>query len=319
MTGPTYTIGQLSRLSGISVRRIRFYSDRGLLPPKARTGTGYRLYSSSELARLELIRALRDAGVDLETIRKVVSRRLPLAEVLRMRLQTMEEEIALRRRISAVLRAVLRAPHPTDTDLRRLWSTVTLSNARLVSRIEKFVGKVIAGFRVSHAWRTKMLDPAIPELPDEPTPEQIDAWTELVEMFDDEALISQFRCEMKTVWNDKIDPAEFGALATRMLAKVRTAIQSGIEPTAAAAFVIAQEWLDHLAKVMNRASDEAFLDWALVRNAHALRFRRLVAIVRDDRGKTSDLQEWLWLGEAVERWSGELRNTRGSVDNPLQV
>ena len=308
MSGPTYTIGQLSRLSGISVRRIRFYSDRGLLPPKARSGTGYRLYSPADLARLELIRALRDAGVGLETIRRVVSRRLALADVLQMRLQTIEEEIASRRRISAVLRAVLRAPHPTEADLRRLWPTVTLSNARLVSRIETFVEKVTVGFRVNRVWKAKMLDPAIPELPDEPTPEQIDAWTELMQMFTDKALISQFRGEMKTVWNDKIELAEYGAVSTRILTKVRIAIRSGIEPSGAAAFVIAQEWIESLAKVMNHASDEAFVGWALVRNAHVLRFRRLVAILRGDPGKTSDFQEWLWLNEALERWSGELRN-----------
>ena len=307
MSGPTYTIGQLSRLSGISVRRIRFYSDRGLLPPKGRSGNGYRLYSSSELARLELIRALRSAGVDLETIRRVVSRRLALAEVLRMRLQTIEEEITSRRRISSVLRAVLRVPHPTDADLRRLWSTVTLSNARLANRIEKFVDKVIAGFRVNQAWKSRMLDPAIPELPDEPTPEQIDAWTELVQMFDDTALISQFRNEMKTVWNDKIELAEFAAVSAHILTQVRTAIRSGIEPSQAAALVIAREWIECLAKLMNHASDEVFVNWALARNAHTLRFRRLTLILHEDRGKTSDVHEWLWLGEALERWSGELR------------
>ncbi|MGO4840581.1 MerR family DNA-binding transcriptional regulator, partial [Rhizobiaceae sp. 2RAB30] len=32
-----YTIGELSKLSGVSVRRIRFYADKGLLPPSTRT------------------------------------------------------------------------------------------------------------------------------------------------------------------------------------------------------------------------------------------------------------------------------------------
>jgi DNA-binding transcriptional MerR regulator len=40
MNGKVYTIGELSGLSGVSVRRIRFYSDKGLLPPAARTATG---------------------------------------------------------------------------------------------------------------------------------------------------------------------------------------------------------------------------------------------------------------------------------------
>ena len=114
MSAKAYTIGELSGLSGVPVRRIRFYSDRGLLPPQARTASGYRVYSETDLARLGLIRALRDAGVSLETIRKTLSRRLTLTEVLRMRLGTLEAEIASRRRITAVLRATLRAPEPTN-------------------------------------------------------------------------------------------------------------------------------------------------------------------------------------------------------------
>ena len=45
MNATTYSIGGISALSGISVRRIRFYSDKGLLPPAARTAAGYRIYS----------------------------------------------------------------------------------------------------------------------------------------------------------------------------------------------------------------------------------------------------------------------------------
>ncbi len=37
MEGDGYRIGELARLSGLSVRTIRFYSDRGLVPPAKRT------------------------------------------------------------------------------------------------------------------------------------------------------------------------------------------------------------------------------------------------------------------------------------------
>jgi hypothetical protein len=41
--GDRYRIGELARLSGLSVKTIRFYSDRGLVPPAERTGAGYRV------------------------------------------------------------------------------------------------------------------------------------------------------------------------------------------------------------------------------------------------------------------------------------
>lgn len=100
------------------------------------------MYSEASLARLDLIRALRDAGVSLETIRKVLSRRLTLTGVLRMRLGTIEAEIASRRRVAAVLRATLRAPEPTESDLRRLWTMTTLSKAQLREKLEALFHEV---------------------------------------------------------------------------------------------------------------------------------------------------------------------------------
>jgi DNA-binding transcriptional MerR regulator len=52
-------IGELSRLTGLPVRTIRFWSDEGLVPPEGRTPAGYRLYGPDALVRLGLVRTLR--------------------------------------------------------------------------------------------------------------------------------------------------------------------------------------------------------------------------------------------------------------------
>ena len=46
--GDLYTIGELARRSGMSVRTIRFYSDTGLVPTAGRSEAGYRLYDDDE-------------------------------------------------------------------------------------------------------------------------------------------------------------------------------------------------------------------------------------------------------------------------------
>ena len=48
-----FTIGELARRTGLSVRTIRFYSDAGVVPPSGRSPAGYRLYDTEALARLE--------------------------------------------------------------------------------------------------------------------------------------------------------------------------------------------------------------------------------------------------------------------------
>lgn len=71
------TIDQLAERSGISVRTIRFYSGRGLLPPprlRGRTG----LYGHEHLARLEMISELTALGFTLSAVERYL-RKLPLS------------------------------------------------------------------------------------------------------------------------------------------------------------------------------------------------------------------------------------------------
>ena len=83
----TFTIGELSRRTGLPVKTIRFYSDEGLLPPADRTGSGYRLYDVTAMARLELIKTLRELGLGLTDVAAV------LAEVGPGRLQAAEHGV----------------------------------------------------------------------------------------------------------------------------------------------------------------------------------------------------------------------------------
>ncbi len=76
-----YSIGDLARRTGLTVKTIRFYSDSGIVPPTDRSPAGYRLYDIDALARLDLVRTLRDLGLDLAAIRQVLDREISLPEV----------------------------------------------------------------------------------------------------------------------------------------------------------------------------------------------------------------------------------------------
>ncbi len=65
------TIDELARISGVTVRNIRAYQARGLLPPpQVRARTGY--YGPGHEARLELIKELQGEGVKLDVIKKLL-------------------------------------------------------------------------------------------------------------------------------------------------------------------------------------------------------------------------------------------------------
>ena len=65
------TIDELAHETGVTVRNIRAYQARGILPPpEVRARTGY--YGPEHLARLELVKDLQSEGVKLDTIKKLL-------------------------------------------------------------------------------------------------------------------------------------------------------------------------------------------------------------------------------------------------------
>ncbi|MFI6055274.1 MerR family transcriptional regulator [Streptomyces violascens] len=67
------TIGQLARYVGVSIKTIRVYHDKGLLPEPDRDASGYRRYSANDAVDLIKIRTLAEAGVPLARIRDLRS------------------------------------------------------------------------------------------------------------------------------------------------------------------------------------------------------------------------------------------------------
>lgn len=62
------TVHEVARLAGVSERTLRYYDQLGLLPPASATEAGYRLYSESDLARLQRILFLRELDFPLKEI-----------------------------------------------------------------------------------------------------------------------------------------------------------------------------------------------------------------------------------------------------------
>ncbi|MGB0127480.1 MAG: MerR family transcriptional regulator [Rhodocyclaceae bacterium] len=73
MNRRTWTIGQVARRFALARSTLLHYDALGLLSPRGRTGSNYRLYSEADLARLEKIRQYRAAGLSLESIAQVLA------------------------------------------------------------------------------------------------------------------------------------------------------------------------------------------------------------------------------------------------------
>jgi len=70
--GKAFTIGALSRESGVNLETIRFYERSGLLPVPARSASGYRHYQAIDVRRLRFVRRGRELGFSLEEIKALL-------------------------------------------------------------------------------------------------------------------------------------------------------------------------------------------------------------------------------------------------------
>jgi DNA-binding transcriptional MerR regulator len=76
--GRWWKIGELAERTGLTVRTLHHYDAMGLLSPSGRTrsahGSGHRLYTAEDLARLQQILSLKQLGFALEQIREYLAR-----------------------------------------------------------------------------------------------------------------------------------------------------------------------------------------------------------------------------------------------------
>ena len=90
----TYTIGDLAREFGVSLRALRFYEDRGLLSP-LRTGSA-RIYDEGQRAHLEVILKGKQLGFTLTEIRALLEHeeRAEAPPRLRLSARQIDDQIA---------------------------------------------------------------------------------------------------------------------------------------------------------------------------------------------------------------------------------
>lgn len=67
------TISQIAAYAGVTVRAVRHYHARGLLPEPARDSSGYRRYDAAAVVELIRIRTLAEAGVPLSRVRELLA------------------------------------------------------------------------------------------------------------------------------------------------------------------------------------------------------------------------------------------------------
>jgi DNA-binding transcriptional MerR regulator len=196
-TNELYPIGDVARRTGLSVSAVRYYADVGVVAPAATTPAGHRLYDVSAVARLELVRTLRELDAGLEEIRRVLAGEATLRELAATHLALLAGQEARLRSRRAVLSAVLRQDS-TAEQVALMHKLAGMSDEERDRLIDEFWTEVSTGWEVPERmvewWRA-----ARPELPEHPTAAQLEAWIELAEFVRDTEARQAVRRELREV------------------------------------------------------------------------------------------------------------------------
>jgi DNA-binding transcriptional MerR regulator len=302
------TIGQVARLTGLPVPTVRFYSDAGLVPPADRTTAGYRLYDEEALSRLELIRTLRDLGVDLATITRVLSGARTVAEVAARQAEALETQIQTLR----VRQAVLRYAAARDTDaagIAQVNRLARLSDEQRHALVAGLIGEAAGGLDLDPDF-AGLLRTMLPDQPRDP--EQLEAWIELAHLVGD----PDFRAGVREAFErhaadrasgaDEGDPASWRQAEDAVLDLAGGALARGIAPGSAAARPIVDELVAVFAVAHRRADDAEFRTWLAERirvgaDERVSRYWRLLAAINRGPAKADPVPSARWFLAALER------------------
>ena len=97
-----FTVGELAKLTGITVRTLHHYDQIGLVQPSDRSDAGYRLYGDGDVLRLQQVLLYRELGLPLDQIAGVLESRAPRAALAKHR----ETLLAKRANLDAMLAAL---------------------------------------------------------------------------------------------------------------------------------------------------------------------------------------------------------------------
>jgi len=303
-----YTIGALSKRSGVPVRTIRFYSDEGVLPPSEVSDSGYRRYSATDLARLETIRTLRAAGFDLDTIRGLLSGEIDARRAVELQIRALEVQERLVRRQRKVLERALEEGG-LDGYPDRARSLALLSAAERSSFLRRHLEESLAGIPVDRTWLDGFLDAAVADLPDDLSDDQLAAWAELAEMVADPSFAEAMRRNAEPFWSRVQEGGAFDDEAYRreiatITGRAKAAVRARKRPDAAEAREVADAWVTLTAGAMGKVADDDFMRWmAEHARQHDPRLARYWELVGRLKGWQIDRElsaAWEWLAAALE-------------------
>ena len=239
------------------------------------------MYDERALARLELIRALRELGASLADVERVLSRELDVPELVALQLEAVEAQ---------------RLAHISDDERKRI--------------VEEFLDDVLGGLEVDPGLEARLRG-GLPELPEDPTPEQIEAWVELAELVRDPDFRARIRQMAESgaaerATGDAPDGEALRQAAALAAERGGAALEARVEPGCEEAEVIVEDIARSFAGEAGDAAFRAELADRFEQGAdpRAERYWQLLAVINGWPPVPTTMPAWHWTIAALRARPG---------------
>ncbi|WML42792.1 MerR family transcriptional regulator [Neobacillus sp. PS3-40] len=112
MQNRTWKVGELSKLTGLTIRTLHHYDEIGLLCPTSRTSTGHRLYGEDNIVKLQQIMSLKELDFSLNEIKEFFENpEYNPKEILEMQIERLSKEIMLKEELKQQLQELWEVFH----------------------------------------------------------------------------------------------------------------------------------------------------------------------------------------------------------------
>lgn len=108
-------INDVESIVGISKKSIRYCEQMGLIHPDRSESNGYRTYNEFDIRQLKIVKFLRELGVPVQEIKKVLSNELSLRACVESRLLTIEQEMKNYQKVCSMCYKLIDANESLET------------------------------------------------------------------------------------------------------------------------------------------------------------------------------------------------------------
>jgi MerR family transcriptional regulator, thiopeptide resistance regulator len=137
-------VGELARVTGLTVRTLHYYDEIGLLQPSGRSPSGHRLYSSDDVQRLYRIGLLRRLGLRLDEVgRALGDPAWDLRTAMSRHIDQLDHQLALshrlRLRLATMVTTIADRGEPSTRELLEALEEMTMLDAKVQRRVPVLV------------------------------------------------------------------------------------------------------------------------------------------------------------------------------------